>query len=115
TQRRGVGADGGCRNGAELAGPALVRAYVAGQLGQLRLFRAPRRRLPLQSLERRDLLLQARHRGELRGEQAELLPGGERVRELLVEPLELLARRHDGLLRHAPLPVERQGTLAPRR
>jgi len=89
--RRRVRPDDGLRHVAELGEPTLEHPYVAGQLGQLRLFRAPRRRLPLQSLERRDFLLQARHRGELGGEQAELLPGAERVGELLVEPLEVLA------------------------
>ncbi len=54
----------------ELGEATLEHAYVAGQLGKLRLFRAPRRRLTLQPLERRDLLLQARHGGELRAEQA---------------------------------------------
>src|SRR5207237_764002 len=45
-------------------------------------------------------------------QRAHLLPGSERVRELLVEPLEFLARRHHRLLRHTPLAVERQRALA---
>src|SRR5207249_2984511 len=54
--RRRIRPEDGLRHVAELGEAALEHAYVAGQLGQLRLFRAPRRRLPLQSLERRDLL-----------------------------------------------------------
>src|SRR5438128_3928273 len=110
--RRRIRPGEGLRHVAELREATLEHSYGTGQLGELRLFRPPRRRLTLHPLERRDLLLQPGHRRELGAEQAQLLPGGDRIRELLVEPLEFLARRHHRLLRHAPLAVERQRALA---
>src|SRR5207244_816786 len=99
--RRGIRPGEGLRHVTELGEAALEHADVARQLGELRLLRPPRRRLTLQPFERR-------------AERAQLLPGSERVRELLVEPLEFLARRHHRLLRHTPLAVERQRALAAR-
>src|SRR2546425_8809088 len=43
----------------------------------------------------RSLLLQPGHGRELGAERAQLLPGSERVRELLIEPLEYLARSEE--------------------
>src|SRR5256712_6933503 len=112
--RRGIHPGEGLRDVTELGEAALKHADVAGQLGELRLLRPPRRRLTLQPFERRDLLLQPGHGRELGAERAQLLPGSERVRELLIEPLEFLARRHHRLLRHMPLAVERQRAVATR-
>src|SRR6266566_3960722 len=113
--RRGIRPGQGLRDVTELGEAALEHTDVAGQLGELRLLRPPRRGLTLQPFERRDLLLQPGHGRELGAERAQLFPGSERVGELLVEPLEFLARRHHRLLRHTPLAVERQRARAPRR
>src|SRR3989475_7567317 len=112
--RRGIRPGQGLRDVTELGEAALEHTDVAGQLGELRLLRPPRRGLTLQPFERRDLLLQPGHGRELGAERAQLFPGSERVGELLVEPLEFLARRHHRLLRHTPLAVERQRALAAR-
>src|SRR2546426_1431013 len=61
-----------------------------------------------------ELLFQVGPRRQLGGELLQLLPRRERIGQLLVEPLEFLPRRHDRLLRHAALAVERQRALAPR-
>ncbi len=85
----------------------------ARQLVPLRLLRAACRLLPLQQLEVGDFALEACHRRELLLQLLQLLARLERIGQLLVEPLELLAPHVDALLRHAALAVERQGTLAP--
>src|SRR5436309_3228965 len=71
--RRGIRPGEGLRDVTELGEAALEHADVAGQLGQLRLLRPPRRRLTLQPFERRDLLLQPGHGRELGAERAQLL------------------------------------------
>ena len=98
----------------QLDEPTLQVARRTRQLLELRFLGLARRRVPLQPLQVAELLFQVGHRRQLSGELLQLLPRRERIGQLLVEPLEFLPRRHDRLLRHAALAVERQRALAPR-
>src|SRR6266511_4376396 len=95
----------------ELRDPALERRDGPRQLLELPLVLAAGRLLPLQPLELAALALESLDRLELRAELHQLLARSEGVRHLTVQPLALLRRDRDGLLRHPAITAERADAL----
>ena len=94
---------------------AVVRLVVPPLSEERRreLVRVVHKRMEECRVEIRQLRLQFRDWRNLGIQRAQLLAGANRRRQLLVEPLELLAGDDDALLGDAQIAVQREGALAP--
>ena len=90
----------------QLGDAAIEHTQIPRQLGELGLFLAPRRVLPMQALQLEELGFEPGDRRDGALEAAELLTRGQRRSELLVEPLKLLPCRDDRRLRHAQVAMQ---------
>src|SRR6266566_1528292 len=102
-----------CLGVAQLRDAAIQHVQIPCQLGELRLLLAPRGVFAVQALELHELRFQLGDGRDLGVELAQLLACGERLGQLLVQPLKLLARDHHTLLGHAQVAVQGERALAP--